>query len=51
MPDYEKMYFELAARIADAVDLLVKALQRGEETYMDDDKPILMIVPEEKDEK
>lgn len=25
MPDYKKMYFQLSAKIADAVDILVKA--------------------------
>ncbi len=35
MPDYQKMYFELAARVADAVELLVKAQQKGENDYME----------------
>ncbi|MGX8701892.1 hypothetical protein [Caproiciproducens sp.] len=33
MPDYRKMYFELAAKVADAVELLVKAQQKGENDY------------------
>ncbi|MDR0905600.1 MAG: hypothetical protein LBN00_05435 [Oscillospiraceae bacterium] len=48
MPDYKKMYFELAAKVADAVDLLVAAQQRGEETYIEsEDAPILIISGEE----
>lgn len=30
MPDYKKMYFQLSAKIADAVDILVKAQRQGE---------------------
>jgi len=33
MPDYRKMYFELAAKVEDAVELLVKAQQKGEDDY------------------
>ena len=36
MPDYEKMYFELMAKVSDAIDILEKAQQAGEEAYMDD---------------
>lgn len=31
MTDYKAMYFRLAARVADAIDLLVHAQQDGEE--------------------
>ena len=34
MPDYEAMYFELAAKVADAIELLTKAQQEGEEAYI-----------------
>jgi hypothetical protein len=34
MPNYEKMYFELAACVADAIELLIKAQQKGEEGYI-----------------
>lgn len=34
MPDYKEMYFALAAQVADAVELLVKAQQNGEEQYV-----------------
>ncbi|MBW7573063.1 hypothetical protein [Caproiciproducens faecalis] len=36
MPDYRKMYFELAAKVEDAVELLVKAQQKGENDYVDE---------------
>ncbi|WP_158304536.1 hypothetical protein [Desulfitobacterium hafniense] len=35
MTDYRKMYFQLAAQVADAVDLLLKAQQEGEKEFMD----------------
>nr|WP_319489771.1 hypothetical protein [uncultured Caproiciproducens sp.] len=35
MPNYKKMYFELAAKTADAVELLVKAQQKGENDYIE----------------
>lgn len=34
MPNYKKMYFELAGKVADAADLLIKAQQAGEEDYI-----------------
>lgn len=37
MPDFEKMYFELAAKVADVVDLLIKAQQAGEDAYIADE--------------
>ncbi|MDR0916179.1 MAG: hypothetical protein LBN02_03200 [Oscillospiraceae bacterium] len=36
MPDFEKMYYELAAKVADAIDLLITAQQRGEDEYVED---------------
>lgn len=36
MPDYKEMYFKLAAKIADAVNILIDAQQQGEEAYIDD---------------
>lgn len=35
MPDYQKMYFQLAAKVADVVEILLKAQQEGEDTFMD----------------
>ena len=34
MPNYKTMYFNLAARVADAIDLLVKAQQDGEDAFL-----------------
>ncbi len=52
MPDYEKMYFQLAAMVADAVDTLVEAQQQGENTYAENEiqsKPPLNAVLSEGD--
>lgn len=35
MPDYKTMYFQLAAKVADAMDILLKAQQEGEAEFMD----------------
>ncbi|SHN69586.1 hypothetical protein [Desulfitobacterium chlororespirans] len=35
MTDYRKMYFQLAAQVADAVDILLKAQQEGEREFVD----------------
>ena len=37
MANYKKMYFNLAAKVSDAIDLLIKAQQEGEETYINAD--------------
>ncbi|WP_019849861.1 hypothetical protein [Desulfitobacterium sp. PCE1] len=34
MTDYEKMYFQLAAKVADAMDILLKAQQEGEAEFI-----------------
>ena len=44
MPNYKAMYFHLAARVADAAELLVEAQKAGEEAFMRDDPPPLSIV-------
>lgn len=33
MPDYQKMYFSMAAKLADAIELLQTAQQEGEDAY------------------
>lgn len=40
MPDYEKMYFQLSAAVEDAVEMVERALQKGENDYveMEDDE-------------
>ena len=35
MPDYKAMYFQLAAKVADAVELLITAQQQGENAYIE----------------
>lgn len=51
MPNYKKMYFQLAAKVADVVDLLIAAQQQGEDTYVEsEDEPVLLNIPS-KDEK
>ena len=41
MPDYKKMYFSLAAKVADAIELLTAAQLEGEDAYIEspDDQP------------
>lgn len=34
MPNYKEMYFNLAGKVADAIDLLVQAQQEGEDQYI-----------------
>jgi len=34
MPDYKKLYFSLAAKVADIIELLIKAQQECEEIYI-----------------
>ena len=41
MPDYKKMYFQLAAKVENAVDILVEAQQLGENDYIEG-KPLLV---------
>ena len=35
MPDYKTMYFELTAKVADAVELLTTAQQQCEEMFIE----------------
>ena len=35
--DYRTMYFKLAAKVADALDILLKAQQEGEREFMDEE--------------
>lgn len=37
MPDYKTMYFQLAAKVADALDILLKAQQEGEAEFMNEE--------------
>lgn len=35
MPDYEKMYFQLAAAIANVISILIEVQQQGEKEYVE----------------
>lgn len=35
MSDYKKLYYSLAGKVADAIEMLVKAQQEAEEEYLD----------------
>ncbi|GAB6155774.1 hypothetical protein JCM17380_45250 [Desulfosporosinus burensis] len=51
MPDYKEMYFQLAAKVANAVDILVEAQQQGEYDYSEEESPVIFLKnsrPEEK---
>jgi len=43
MPDYMKMYFQMAAKVADAIDSLQKALQQGESDFMEGEPQVIRI--------
>lgn len=51
MPDYKAMYFKLAAKVADAVDLLIGALQAGEDAAINTDTLPLKLDQEENDNR
>ncbi|MDL2219321.1 hypothetical protein LJC04_03145 [Ruminococcaceae bacterium OttesenSCG-928-O06] len=45
--NYKKMYFDLAARVADAIELLIEAQQNAENQYMEeDDMPAITLAPQ-----
>lgn len=51
MPDYKDMYFQLAAKVANAVDILVEAQQQGEYDYSEEESSVILLKnsrPEEK---
>lgn len=43
MPDYKEMYFQLAAKVANAIDILVEAQQRGESEYSKEESPVVLL--------
>ena len=43
MPDYKGMYFQLAAKVANAVDILVEAQQQGEYDYTEEESPVILL--------
>lgn len=51
MPDYEKMYFQLAARVADVVEVLIAAQQQGEDMYIESSDELVISAIQNSDEK
>jgi len=52
MPDYKEMYFQLAAKVANVVDILIEAQQQGEDNYAEEEPPVVSLKnsePEKKD--
>lgn len=43
MPDYKEMYFQLAAKVANAIDILVEAQQQGESEYSKEESPVILL--------
>jgi len=51
VPDYKEMYFQLAAKVANAVDILIEAQQQGECDYSEEETTVILLKnsrPEEK---
>lgn len=49
MVDYKKMYFNLAARVADVIEMLEEAQQAGEDAYVSAaDKPPIKLAAQGK---
>lgn len=46
MPDYKAMYYSLAAQVADAIELLIRAQQNGEESVLEEASPVVTLYPE-----
>ena len=44
MPDYQKMYFQLAAHVSDAIDILLKAQEQGEADFMTSEPAPIKII-------
>ncbi len=44
MPDYKAMYFKLAEKVADAVDILIEAQIECEELFICSEEPKLMVI-------
>ncbi len=46
MPNYQTMYMQLAGKVADATELLIEALQQGEDQFVGDEhQQQLLILP------
>ena len=46
MSDYKKMYYQLAAKVADVIEILINAQQQGEDCYIESEDTILTLVSE-----
>ena len=51
MPDYQKLYFKLAARVADVIDCLMETQKECEELYLSEKMPALHLLAKENDEE
>lgn len=51
MPDYKEMYFQLAAKVANVIDILVEAQQQGEYDYSKDESPVILLKNSKPEEK
>ncbi|MDL2254204.1 hypothetical protein LJC49_09115 [Ruminococcaceae bacterium OttesenSCG-928-I18] len=48
MPNYKQMYFDLAGKVADVIDILVEAQREGEESYSSEEaQPPIVLAEEE----
>lgn len=51
MPDYKEMYFQLAAKVANAIDILVEAQRQGEYDYSNEESPVNLLKNSRSEEK
>jgi hypothetical protein len=51
MPDYKSMYIKLFNRVTDAVEMLQKAQQEGEEVYAGSEDPEIVLLHDEDTEE
>jgi len=51
MADFKKMYFDLTGAVADAVEILIGAQQKGEEEYISSDETPIKLINMQKPDK
>lgn len=51
MPDYKAMYYSLAARVANAIEVLIEAQQESENALLEESYPILSLTPRDESKK
>jgi hypothetical protein len=49
--DYKEMYYQLAAKVADAVELLLSAQQQGEAQFVKNNEPSELILLKQKQQQ